>query len=284
MQILFSIFRILPLSVTHRLGTLLGYLVYALSFRTRKQLNNNLRQSGLTKNPAHFKQVKHANIRALGQSMLETFAIWEKSEADILNMVQSIEGWEAVETALAQKKGIIFLTPHLGCFEITPIFYGAQHPITVLYRPPKLNFAHEWIKKGRGRTGVTLAEANASGVRKLMQALKKGHAVGILPDQVPKKGDGEWADFFGQPAYTMTLACKLAQKSQATVFMVFSERLANGNGFNIHLKPINSIATPELLNRAIETQIAQKPEQYLWSYNRYKRREYALSKAGAPKD
>ncbi len=179
---------------------------------------------------------------------------------------------------MRKKKGIIFLTPHLGCFEITSIFYGAKHPITVLFRAPKLTFLLPLITKGRTRTGVSLAEANASGVRKLMQALKRGEAIGILPDQIPKAGEGEWADFFGKPAYTMSLASKLAEKTGATVIMAFGERLENGAGYHIHLNKVDSIATPTLLNAAIEKQIAQKPEQYLWQYNRWKARKHALKK------
>ena len=105
-----------------------------------------------------------------------------------------------------------------------------------------------------------------------MQALKKGEAIGILPDQTPIKGEGEWAPFFGKPAYTMALAGKLAEKTGAVVIMAFGRRLPHGKGFEIHLNKLESgsIATPTLLNQALETQIKQFPEQYLWAYNRYK--------------
>ena len=204
--------------------------------------------------------------------------IWQKDETELLCFVQQMHGWEMVKNALKTGKGIIFLTPHLGCFEITSIYYGNQHPITVLYRPPKLKWLESLILHGRTRTGVALATANAGGVRKLMQALKRGEAIGILPDQIPAAGEGEWADFFGKPAYTMSLASKLAEKTGATVIMAFGERLQHGAGYTLHLSKIDSIATPALLNKAIEEQIAQKPSQYLWSYNRYKVRSHALKK------
>ncbi len=189
-----------------------------------------------------------------------------------------MHGWEIVKDALQRGKGIIFLTPHLGCFEITSIYYGSKHPITVLYRAPKLQLLKQFILQGRTRTGVTLAEANASGVRKLMQALKRNEAIGILPDQIPAAGEGEWADFFGKPAYTMTLASKLAEKTGATVIMAFGERLEKGAGYAIHITQLESIATAALLNAAIEQQIALKPAQYLWRYDRYKQRRHAMEK------
>ena len=125
-----------------------------------------------------------------------------------------------------------------------------------------------------------LAPANTNGVRKLLQALKRGEAIGILPDQIPAKGEGDWAPFFGKPAYTMLLASKLAEKTGATVIMAYGERLPDGEGFKIHLTelPEGAIATPALLNQAIEKQIAQNPSQYLWSYPRYKVRNRLLKK------
>lgn len=270
----------LSLPRLHQFGTWLGTLFYYFDPAARRMSRANIKQSKLLDNvaPNFLKLFLKQNAQEHGKAILETLAIWSKADREILALVKNIHNWQCVEEALALKKGIIFLTPHMGCFEITSIFYGSRQPITVLFRPPKLKFLLPLILHGRQRTSVTLAEANASGVRKLMQALKKGEAVGILPDQIPKSGEGEWADFFGKPAYTMTLASKLAEKTGATVIMAFGERLINGEGFAIHLTKVDSIATPALLNKAIEKQIAQKPEQYLWQYNRYKMRRHAIKK------
>jgi Kdo2-lipid IVA lauroyltransferase/acyltransferase len=268
----------LPLRMLHRLGVALGALLFYCMPRAKKIAIANITQSKLAKKPADIKVFVWQNFIELGKAILETPAIWQKSEAELLTMVKHVHGWDVLETALQSGKGIIFITPHLGCFEITSIYYGSKHPITVLYRPPKIKWLTSLIASGRARTGVALAEANAVGVRKLMQALKRGEAIGILPDQIPAAGEGEWADFFGKPAYTMTLASKLAEKTGATVIMGFGERLENGLGYDIHLQKVESIATPMLLNRAIEQQIEHKPCQYLWSYNRYKVRSHALKK------
>ena len=266
----------LPLRALHGLGYCLGGLLFYCMPLAKKHAIANITQSQLANNPLEVKKIARKSFTELGKTIFETPMIWQKNEADLLCLVQQIHGWDIVKNALQTGKGIIFLTPHLGCFEITSIYYGNQHPITVLYRPPKLKWLENFILKGRKRTGVTLATASASGVRKLMQALKRGEAIGILPDQIPAAGEGEWADFFGKPAYTMSLASKLAEKTGATVIMAFGERLENGQGYAIYLSKIHSIATPALLNKAIEQQIAQQPSQYLWSYNRYKIRNHAL--------
>jgi KDO2-lipid IV(A) lauroyltransferase len=278
LQVIFKPLKYLSLKTIHQYGTLIGQLVFLLSPQIKHLAYNNLKQSSLINQKMDLNKTIQINAREFGKSIVESLAMWQKSESELISLVKSCSNWHIVEEALNKGKGIIFLTPHLGCFEITSIYYGNQHPITVLYRPPKIKWLERLILNGRERTGVTLAAANASGVRKLLQALKRGEAIGILPDQIPAAGEGEWADFFGKPAYTMSLASKLAEKTGATVIMGFGERLAHGAGYALHLRKIDSIATPALLNKAIEQQIAQKPSQYLWSYNRYKVRGHALKK------
>ena len=273
---MFKCFAILSLPMLHKIGATLGWVIYFCSVKSASIQKENIKNSGLANNDAHFNKVLHENIAETGKAVIETLAIWQKKEAELLPLIKQVYGWNIVKDALLGGKGIIFLTPHIGCFEIASIYYGSKHPITVLYRAPKMNWLMPLILAGRTRTGVSLAQANASGVRKLMQALKRGEAIGILPDQIPAAGEGEWADFFGLPAYTMTLASKLAEKTGATVIMAYGERLENGAGYNIHLTKIHNIATPALLNKAIEQQIAQKPSQYLWRYNRYKKRRHAI--------
>ncbi len=267
LRLIFKPLSILPLPVLHFLGSLLGRMLFLFARKAKSRTIANITQSQLFSNPIDA-SVKQSFI-AIGEAILETPYIWNSNNQKILQLMQHVEGWSHVETAINNNKGIIFLTPHMGCFEITSLYYALHHPITVLYRPPKKKWLAPLVS-GRKRHNINLAEANANGVRKLLKALKNGEAIGILPDQIPAAGEGVWADFFNKPAYTMTLASKLAEKTGATIIMAFGERLAKGQGYALHLTSVNSIATPTLLNKAIETQIAQKPSQYYWNYNRYK--------------
>jgi len=269
----------LSLPTIHHIGSALGWLLHWCTPASTRIMRENLNQSGLCANDTEMNSVLRTNIGETGKAILETLAIWQWPQEKALSFVKTCHNWHLVEEALARGKGIIFLTPHLGCFEITSIYYASKNPITVLFRPPKKSWLAPLIDSGRSKGQVKLAPANVHGVRSLMQALKKGEAIGILPDQIPNEGEGDWADFFGKPAYTMTLASKLAEKTGAAVIMAFGERLAKGAGYEIHLSAVESIATPALLNQAIETQIRQKPTQYLWRYNRYKVRRGSLPKA-----
>ena len=124
---------------------------------------------------------------------------------------------------------------------------------------------------GRSRWQATVAPANLRGVRMLYKALARGEAIGLLPDQAPGTGEGAWADFFGRPAYTMTLVRRLQQASGAALIMAFAERLPDGRGYRLHLEELPAAGLSEAaLNRAVEAQIRCCPAQYLWGYNRYK--------------
>jgi KDO2-lipid IV(A) lauroyltransferase len=170
----------------------------------------------------------------------------------------------------------VFLTPHLGCFEIVAQEIALRTELMVMYRPPKKAALKPLIEGARARDNLLLAPANMSGVRMLAKCLKKGKPIGLLPDQVPQEGEGVWAKFFGRDAYTMTLPAKLAQLGDATVIVTYAERLSGGRGYVIRFVPFDgtldgsAAEQAQAINGAMERLIARSPAQYFWSYNRYK--------------
>jgi KDO2-lipid IV(A) lauroyltransferase len=176
-----------------------------------------------------------------------------------------------IEEARASGRGIVFLTPHLGCFEICAIYTAQRVPLTALYRPPRQAWLEPLMIRGRSRGNVKVAPANLKGVRALYKALQRGEAVGLLPDQAPQVGEGTWAEFFGRPAYTMTLVRRLQKQTGAAVIFVFAERLSRGKGYRMHFEKFSGAELDEReMNRAVEGLVRRCPTQYLWSYNRYK--------------
>lgn len=223
------------------------------------------------------KRVRRQAIGEGGKGMLELPKIWLRPLDETTARVVRVSGWELVEAASRCGKGILYLTPHLGCFEITAQYLSTHAPITVLYRPPKQAWLQAMIESGRARAQLHLAAADLAGVRTLLKALRRGEAVGMLPDQAPRTGEGRWLDFFGKPAYTMTLAARLVE-SGASVLMVWAERLPSGAGYHFRIqepsKPICGTLEQraQQINYQIEELVRQCPQQYLWGYNRYKRR------------
>jgi KDO2-lipid IV(A) lauroyltransferase len=176
---------------------------------------------------------------------------------------------------------VVFLTPHLGCFEVTAQAYArrygqSQQPMTVLYRPPRQAWLRELVGSARARPGLHTAPTTLAGVKQMIKALKNGESLGLLPDQVPPLGMGLWLPFFGRQAYTMTLAVRLVQQTGATVLLAWGERLSWGRGYRVHVQPLStglpadSGQAASLINQAMEALIRSCPQQYLWGYARYK--------------
>lgn len=273
MVILFDVLARLPLPLLHRLGSLFGWVTYLSSSRYAARLRENLRHAGLARTEAGYRDLLHANIREAGKGVLELPWMWRRPLQQVVAGVRRCDGWEQVEAARAQGHGIIMLTPHLGCFEIISLYIGARMPMTIMYRAPRWESLDVLMHAGRERGQIELVGADLGGVRRMFRTLKQGGTIGVLPDQAPGNGEGEWAPFFGRPAYTMTLIGRLIEISGARVFMCVGERLPQGAGYALHFLPLTFDAAgsiPRQMNAALEQAIVKLPAQYLWSYNRYK--------------
>jgi len=270
---LFDFAARLPLNLLHRLGFALGWATYLLSRKYAARMRENLRYGLEGHSDMEFRKVLNAAIAESGKSLVELAWVWRRPLSEVTGLVKLCQGWEHVAAAQAKGRGIIFLTPHLGCFEVSALYMAERMPLTVLYRPPRLVWLEKVMRSGRERGQLRLARTDVGGVRLLYKALKRGEAIALLPDQVPGNGEGEWKEFFGRPAYTMTLVGRLVESSGAVMLMGCTERLPDGAGFVIRLTPVEFIpGSPVVaqMNAALETAVRAFPAQYLWSYNRYK--------------
>jgi len=270
MPFLFRLFSRCPLWLLHAFGVMLGWLVFALSPTYRRRFVANASLAGYA-----FTQVRAAVSHA-GRMAAELPRLWLGAPTPL-----KWEGTACVDAAYAQGRGVIFLTPHMGCFEATgqglAQRYGPSHgAIVALYRPARHPLMAEVMQGARERPGLEMAPTTLAGVRQMIKALRAGRAVGLLPDQVPPEGMGQWAPFFGQPAYTMTLGARLALQTGATVLLAWGERLSWGRGFRLHFRELLEPLSPKLepavvqINQEMERVIRECPQQYLWGYGRYK--------------
>jgi KDO2-lipid IV(A) lauroyltransferase len=264
------------LRLLHALGALVGWLGYALSPVYRARLKANAALAGISAAD------RRLSVAEAGRLVMEVPRLWLRPREQPIADPLRWDGAEYLEARLGGR-GLLLLTPHMGSFEVSAQAYaerfGARQPMTVLYRPAKQRWLRELEETARARPGLATAAATLAGVRQLLRALKRGETVGLLPDQVPPEGLGVWAPFFGQRAYTMTLATRLAQQTGAAVAVLWTERLPRGGGYVVHAGPLaepvpegaaDEAAAAAALNRAMEAVIRQKPSQYLWGYHRYK--------------
>ena len=278
------------LSTLHAWGALLGWLAYGVSRSYRQRTRANADAAGLTR--AQRRQA----VAQTGRMVAELPWLWLRPADLPLGGLLRWQGESLIDSALDQGRGLVLLTPHLGSFEVCAQAiaerYGQRTRLTAMYRPARQPWLRSLEETARSRPGLVAVPAALAGVRQMIRALRRGEAVGLLPDQVPPEGMGVWAPFFGRPAYTMTLATRLVQQTGAALLMIWAERLPQGQGYVLRVAPparpmpvaaaddaALQLACASALNDEMADLIRQAPGQYLWGYHRYKqpRRAHAIT-------
>jgi KDO2-lipid IV(A) lauroyltransferase len=268
----------LPLPLAHALGALLGWLLWWVPNTPRQIATVNLARCFPELDPVVRRRLLRRNLLETGKTLVELGPLWRGDRDWLRRLVRTVDGEAALAAALKAGRGAILVTPHLGSWEAAGLYYSAGYPLTILYRPNRLGL-DALIRAGREHLGGRLVATDQPGVRALMQALRDNQVLGILPDQDPGRGNGQFAPFFGLPANTMTLVSRLAQRSGAPVLLTYTERLPRGRGYRLVLEALPAVVTQgpleaslTALNAAVEQAVRRLPAQYLWSYKRFKTR------------
>jgi len=268
----------LPLPLLHGFGWLLGMLLWTLPNRLRAITQRHLERCLPELDDAARRQIARRSLIESAKAVVEAPAIWFGPAWRLRRWIDVPQALAVLREAAAKGRGVIMLTPHLGSWELSSFFCGQAAPITVLYKPQK-GAADAVILAGRSRSPtVRPVPTTGGGVKALLAALKRGEMIGILPDHDPPEDSGTvFAPLFCLPANTMQLVAKLAGRNAAPVLFIVAERLSWGRGFQIHLRPAaadvaETEAGPAALNAGVEACVRAWPEQYWWSYRRYRRR------------
>lgn len=270
----------MPLCCLHGLARLMGGLAFYVAHQNRERIQTHL---AYAQQPNHDDMVKRV-FQETAKGGLELLIAFFRSPKHISSLFKEVHGWEYVQTALEKQQGLLLITPHIGSYDLAGRYISERlpFPLTAMYKPPKIQFFDQLMQAGRVRGKGKTAPTNLQGVKQVMKALRQGEATIILPDHVPNPnegGEGVWANFLGRPAYTMTLAAKLAQVKNVCPLFFVGERLADGKGFVLHIAPIQGELNgdkqhdAQIINQNVEYWIARFPEQYLFAYNRYKHPE-----------
>lgn len=272
----------LPLWLAQAFGTVIGQLFYWIPNREQENARINLELCFPELDQAEREQLLRRTLQENAKTLMEAPGTWLRDPAWWLQRIDGQGGERLLRDLLAQGKGLIIAAPHIGNWEVGVHFLASAAPITALYRPPRLQVLEEVIKRGREQNGAKLVATDAKGVKALYGALMAGEMVGILPDQQPKQGGksaGVFAPFFGEPALTMVLVNRLAQRSGAPVVYMITERLPRARGYCMHwIMAPEGIADPDpeiaaaALNLGVEQCARRLPTQYQWSYKRFEAR------------
>jgi len=266
--------EILPLHIIHKLSWVLGYILYKLPTRESKVSKKNLR---LVFPKLNKKEINHLTKKSLiesSKSYLEGPKLWQMSPKDIELSVTAHNS----ECLTDNDSSFILISPHLGSWEIINLWVSQKYQINSMYKPQKNIALEKYIKSAREKSGAKLYPADVRGIISLNKALKNKQVVGILPDQDPGKNGGVYVPFFGILDNTSTLVPKLAKKNNTPVIVAYSIRTKTK--FDIYFEKVNSNVFNDdihiacgTINQALENAILKKPEQYMWSYKRFRKQQ-----------
>ncbi|WEJ62896.1 lysophospholipid acyltransferase family protein [Thiomicrorhabdus lithotrophica] len=275
---LIVLFSWMPLRLNQMLGSAIGHLLYWIPNSNRRVAKINLQQVYPNLSAKEQSTLLKANLIETAKATTELGPVWCWDSDKLLSLIKEVQGQALIEEAINKGKGVIFLAPHQGSWELIGTYLSALYPSTFLYRPPNVPSIEKFMVSSRGRFGAKLAPTDARGVRQLMKALKSNEVTAILPDQDPGASGGIYAPFFNRPARTMTLVSKLVQKTDCVCLFVVMQRIPKAQGYVLHVMPAdekvaseNVDEATEALNVGVEACIAIAPEQYLWSYKRYRK-------------
>ncbi len=266
----------LPLAWLHFLGRVLGVCYWLLPNRERRTILTNLALCFPKLKERQRMALCRRTLQQTGCNLMELSVIWFRPLSEVRDLVQGIHGKEHLQRAPGQ--GLILLLPHLGNWELMGLIQSPQKELIALYRPPRKSQLEPLMKQARERSGMTIVPTSSRGVKRIYLALQRGGVTCILPDQVPKSNRAAvFAPFFGHQALTMLLAYRMARKTGAKVVLGYAERLPRGQGFHIHYQPLpagfyddDPQQAAAAMNQGLERMIRESPEQYQWSYKRFR--------------
>jgi KDO2-lipid IV(A) lauroyltransferase len=267
----------LPDSWLRGLAGVVARLWRGVDARESRVARRNLELAYPTLPPAERAALHAAILRNTAWQALETLRIWTRAPAVNLAAIREMHGIELFDAACASGGGVIIAAPHHGNWELLNQWLASRTPLAILYRPPESAIGEAFLRRVRADADARIEQVRAEGpaIRALFKRLQDGGVVGILPDQQPKAGDGEFAPFFGVEALTMTLLSRLAARTGATVLFAWCERIGDGDAFALHVEtaPPEIAAAPQVavraLNAAVEHIARRDPSQYQWTYKRY---------------
>ena len=266
---------LLPLETARGCGRLLARLLYAMNSKTVRIIRRNIELAYQDRSPLEREALVKAAISEQGALISELGHVWRRSSDYVMSKV-SVVGQAHFDEALADKRGVLVLAPHVGNWEVLPHHLVTQGDLLGLFEPPKLPSVGSEVLANRQRPGGEYVPTTPKGLVKLIRHFKQGGLTGILPDQVPShESAGLNVPFMGVDCFTASLCANLLSKSGARALIAGVFRVPGG--WEVVYNPVSeSIYDKDLktalqaMNKDIEKLISGRDQQYQWSYKRFR--------------
>lgn len=273
---------LLPQGARTGLGAVLGELHMRMSGKRRRIVATNIAKCFPALSPADQRQMARKHFRAASATLLGSSFAWWAGDKRIRRLVR-FRGREHFDRALAAGRPVILLAPHFVALEVGGLFLAHERAGVGMYRRSP-NALIEWFMvRSRLRFGMELFERDANLMR-LVKLVRKGMPFYYLPDRNPGDASYVFAPFFGHPAATIDALGRIARLARADVIPCATRLLPGGQGYEIIFRPpMRSFPTGDAvedatrMNAEIEALVREMPEQYMWTYKRFK-----LQPDGAP--
>lgn len=267
----------LPLCILQLMASWVAFFLssYDSSFKRISEINLKLAYPDLTQ--LQQQALLKASLKSQCSTYFEFLKCWGMPAEYSLSLLKNFHGEQHFHDAIANQKGIIVVVLHFGCWELLNAWLNLYSEPVIMYKPNKHPAINRYILASRENFNAKLVETDEHGVRAIFKHLKQGGLTVILPDHLPKASGGLYSELFGQPALSSTLVSKLAAKTQCNVIGLSCIRNPDGSSFDVHCRPLSDEILSrdtqhslDSLNREIESMISLAPEQYLWSYKRFR--------------
>jgi len=272
----------LPRSLSRAAAIALSWTIYLVHVRLRHVGMRNLKLAFPEKTRRERARILRGVFTSLGRQLAEV-CLFPTYTLENVGKVVVYDGFENFERALARGKGVLFLTAHLGAWELsafTHSLYG--HPLHIVMRPLDNVYLDNLMRRYRTMHGNSTVDKDDF-VRGLLSAMKAGETVGILMDTNMTPPQGVFTDFFGIPACTASGLARIALRTDAAVvpgFTIWDPGLRKYRlRFDPALKLIRTgnddadvLANTALFTKVIEEYVRKYPDQWLWVHRRWKTR------------
>ncbi|WP_407308065.1 lysophospholipid acyltransferase family protein [Acinetobacter sp.] len=279
MYFLFKVVSLLPLCVLQFIASCIAILLNCYNSSMKQVSSINLKLAYPELNIPQHQALLKKTLKSQCLTYIESIKIWGMPQDYNVDLIKNTFGEQHLTEALNSEKGTIVVLLHLGNWELVNVWLNQYTNPVVMYKPSKNKGINRFMLEARQSTRATLVPTDENGVRAIFKHIKQGGLTVILPDHLPKESGGIYADFFGQKALSTTLVSKLASKTQCNVIGISCLRNSD-NQFDIHCTPLSENifskalqVSVDQLNQDVEAMINVAPEQYIWSYKRFKKIE-----------